>query len=298
MFAEIDHQITLDLGGRNSRRLYEAVREDSPLVKDAAECLYRACEPGEHVLLSTGFPIVPPGKPETDGPLGAVVLARALATLGVTPVFVVEPVVREPISAVADELGMDSPILETVDPSETIAAETVLDQYDPAVVVAVEKPGRCADGTYRNMAGDDITKFVSPVDSLFEQARHRGIPTVGIGDGGNEIGMGAIQSTVEAQIEHGEAIACVTSVDQLVVAGVSNWGAYGVVAALSLLSSEMLLHTSDMERRLLAACVDAGSVDGVSGEPAMCVDGIESAAHTRIVDILRYCCSPGLSDQE
>ena len=292
MFAEIDHQITLDLGGRHSRRLYEAVREDDPLVKNAAERLRRACASGSHVLLTTGFPIVPPGNPETDGPLGTVVLARALAQFGATPVLVVEPMVRDPITALLDELGCDF-LVETVGPAASAAS--LLDRYDPTALVAIEKPGRCADGSYRNMAGADIVEHVGSVDALFEQARAQGIPTVAVGDGGNELGMGVVQSTVEAEIPHGETIAAVTPVDTLVVAGVSNWGAYGIVAALSVLAGENLMHTGELERRLLATALEAGCVDGVSGNSEMCVDGIGSGIHESVVDILSESCAATLA---
>ncbi|SEI57502.1 protein of unknown function [Halohasta litchfieldiae] len=106
--------------------------------------------------------------------------------------------------------------------------------------------------------------------------------------------MGVVQSTVEAEITYGETIACVTPVDHLVVAGVSNWGAYGIVAALSVLTGENLLHSGDTERQLLAACVEAGCVDGVSGEPELSVDGIRSGIrsgiHEGVVDVLSGIC--------
>lgn len=283
MYTELDHQITLDPGERDCRRLYEAACADTPLVKAAADCLLGACESGGDLLLSTGFPIVPPEQPETDGPLGAVVLARAISRLGGRPVIVGEPMIREPITAVADELGFDEFEIETVEQSND-HADSLLDVYDPAGLVAIEKPGRCGDGTYRSMTGRDITEFVAPVDSLFDGAADRGIPTVGIGDGGNEIGMGVVEPTVRREI--GETIACVTPVDHLVVAGVSNWGAYGVVAALSLLTEQSLLHTASTERRLLAASLDATCVDGVSGESVMCVDGIPCQLHEQLVGVL------------
>jgi len=46
-------------------------------------------------------------------------------------------------------------------------------------------------------------------------------------------------------------IASTVRVSHLVVAGVSNWGAYGIVAALSRLSGQMLLHEAAQERRLV-----------------------------------------------
>jgi len=294
MYAAIDHQITLDLGGRNCRRLYEAAHEGTPLVKSAAERLLEAADSGDRVLLSTGFPIVPPEAPETDGPLGTAVLARALGQLGAEPVIVVEPMVEATITALLDVLDCEYPT-EIVDPA-TATVESLLDRHDPGAVVAVEKPGRCADGSHRNMNGDPISQHIAPVDALFEGARDRGIPTVAVGDGGNEVGMGLVQSAVEAHVDSGETIACVTPVDHLVVAGVSNWVAYGVVAELSLLAGEELLHTGAIERQLLAASLDAGCVDGVRGESVLSVDGIPSAVHEGVVSVLTECCAAALDD--
>ncbi|MFW6321448.1 MAG: DUF4392 domain-containing protein [Halohasta sp.] len=298
MFAAIDHLITFDPGGRNSRALYAAARgspecDDRPLVEQAAEQLLDAISPGSTVAIATGFPITAVGRPETDGPLGAVVLGRALATLGARPVFLVEPALEPAIDALAAELGLDSPTIEPVEPSgssEPAASETpglgLLDRDDPAAVVAVEKPGRTADGTYRNMAGEDVSGSVGSVDGLFDEAADRGIPTVAVGDGGNEIGMGSIQEAVEREIDHGGTIACVQPADALVVAGVSNWGAYGIVAGLSVLSGQELLHTGRIERSLLDVCVSAGCVDGVTARPTPSVDGIPGDRHAHVVDLL------------
>src|SRR3989442_14768167 len=62
-------------------------------------------------------------------------------------------------------------------------------------------------------------------------------------------------------------IASAVRVKYLVVAGVSNWGAYGIVAALSRLSGQMLLHGAAEERRLVEACVEAGPARGLTPRP-------------------------------
>ena len=50
--------------------------------------------------------------------------------------------------------------------------------------------------------------------------------TIGIGDGGNEIGMGKIpHETIVKNIPNGDLIHCRVPTDHLIVAGVSNWGA-------------------------------------------------------------------------
>src|SRR2546425_10429071 len=74
-------------------------------------------------------------------------------------------------------------------------------------------------------------------------------------------------------------IASVVGVDHLVVAGVSNWGGYGVVAALSRLAGRDLLHTPELERRLVEACVAAGASAGVTPRRDATADGMPIEAH-------------------
>src|SRR5438874_2583567 len=81
------------------------------------------------------------------------------------------------------------------------------------------------------MRGIDVTDTVSPAHWLFEDKRRP--VTIGIGDGGNEIGMGKIGwEVVSRNIPRGGLIACRVPVDHLVVAGVSNWGAYALAAGV------------------------------------------------------------------
>jgi Domain of unknown function (DUF4392) len=79
----------------------------------------------------------------------------------------------------------------------------------------------------------------------------------------------------------------VVSVDHLVVAGTSNWGAYGIVAELSRLARRDLLHSSEEELRMLDACVAAGAVDGVTRRAEPTVDRLPSGAHTGMLELLR-----------
>lgn len=294
MLEEVDYLCNLDVGGRNNRALFDACDTGTPLVESAATRLADSIDGDQHVLLTTGFPITPLEVPETDGPLGTVVLADALAALGATPVFVVEPSVREPMVALADRIGLESFDVEPVEAASTVDADELLEEYDPAAVVAVERPGRCADDTCRNMGAGDITELVANVDPLFERANASGIPTIGVGDGGNEIGMGGVRSAVEEHVPHGESICCLTPVDALVVAGVSNWGAYGIVCGLSVETGEALVHDGDLEVALIETAIDAGCVDGVTKEAEAGVDGIHASVHADVVELMNSLCETAL----
>ena len=81
-------------------------------------------------------------------------------------------------------------------------------------------------------------------------------------------------------------IASVVATDHLVVAGTSNWGAYGIAAQLAWLTGEPMLHSPGTERRLIAACVEAGAIDGLSRRAEPTVDGLSLDVHAAFVELL------------
>jgi D-glutamate cyclase len=142
--------------------------------------------------------------------------------------------------------------------------------------IPMERRGRCW-----SMRGHDVTDDMSPVEDLFERGcgHMPSCVTIGIGDGGNEIGMGRIPwDTIRRNIPNGELIACRVPTDHLIVAGVSNWGAYALAAGVALLRGVELpaeLFDPDREREILQVMVDAGPlVDGVTGKQQATVDGL------------------------
>jgi hypothetical protein len=111
--------------------------------------------------------------------------------------------------------------------------------------------------------------------------------TVGVGDGGNEVGMGTVRARVARAGGVFAQIASVVKAKHLVVAGVSNWGAYGIVAELGRLTGCALLHTSEEEQAMVQACVDAGAVDGLTHRPEPTVDGLPLPVHIGMLELLR-----------
>jgi hypothetical protein len=135
------------------------------------------------------------------------------------------------------------------------------------------------------MRGLDISSYTAPLDELFTAGPWE---TIAIGDGGNEIGMGSLPRELIAQhVDHGETIACVTPARHLIVAGVSNWGAYALLGALAALRQDWrdrLLACLDekLDHAVLEAAVNDGpAVDGVSRLRAMTVDNLDMAIHHR-----------------
>ncbi|MGH7064222.1 MAG: glutamate cyclase domain-containing protein, partial [Stellaceae bacterium] len=129
----------------------------------------------------------------------------------------------------------------------------------------------------------DIASHTAPLDDLFTAGPWE---TIAVGDGGNEIGMGALPRALIAEhVAHGDTIACVTAARHLIVAGVSNWGAYALIGALAVLRPDWrakLLACLDeaLDRRILETIVaDGPAVDGVSLRRASTVDNLDIAVH-------------------
>jgi hypothetical protein len=130
---------------------------------------------------------------------------------------------------------------------------------------------------------------------LFEEQlgfpAERRIPTIGIGDGGNEIGMGKVPwDVIRRNIPDGGLIACRVPTDHLIVAGVSNWGAYALAAGVRLLRGaphDPGLFDVGRERELLELMVKHGPlVDGNTGRPVAEVDGLPFDRYAEVLNRL------------
>ena len=135
-------------------------------------------------------------------------------------------------------------------------------------------------GRYLNMRGLDISQYNAKLDYLFDHD-----VTVGIGDGGNEIGMGNLIRHIPL-VETLPDEPTATRVNKLIIASVSNWGGYGLIAALSLLSKRNLLPTAEEEEEVIRRMVDLGAVDGISTQRVYAVDGFPLEENRRTLERL------------
>ena len=282
----IDAILALDLGGRGIASFFRP---------GAAVAAAHALAGAERVIIVTGFN-VPPGLPETDGPPGAAVLGRALRLLGASVRYVTDRAPADPLAAALQAL--DEPAEVDVYPDQPEAARLLLERENPTHLISIERPGRCRSGDYLSARGESIAEWNLPLDELFlvahalrAKAKTR-VTTLAIGDGGNEIGMGRVRAQLARAGTLMARIASVVTVDHLVVAGTSNWGAYGVVAALERLRGRLLLHTGAVERRLIGRCVEAGAVDGITRQREPTVDGLGDEIHAGIVELLHAAARP------
>jgi hypothetical protein len=307
-----------DVGGRGLRtdpasNLITATANDF-----RAACLSVANTAGASVAIVTGF-YIPHAEPpcgETDGPLGALFLARALSPLGIKVTLATDGFCTRALEVGLAACGLTESVklimlpaarihdaeywrnftaqtgplthlvaLERVGPSHTLHSLQAQLGREGALgesyleflhEVPAEQQDRC-----HTMRGRDITDFMSPAHLLFEAAAQASprITTIGIGDGGNEIGMGKIPwDIIRRNIPGGGLVACRVPTDFLIVCGISNWGAYGLATGVCLLRGqpgEAGLYDRPAEARLLRAMVEQGPlVDGVSGKPTVTVDGL------------------------
>jgi hypothetical protein len=276
------------------RALRDAIQIDvgqRGLARDPADNLFTACPDdfaaacrsiAEHkaprVGVVTGFmiPSVEPPMGETDGPPGALFLARAFHHLGIPTVLFSDAAGYDALWAGLEHLGLATAV-PLIDLPMTLDPAAVWHSARPVThLAAVERCGPTAAGRNHTMRGRDVTDQTAPTHLLFEGQRD--YVTIGIGDGGNEIGMGkAPFATVCKNIPNGELVACRTAVDHLIVAGVSNWGAYALAAGVMALRGNVdaSLFDADRERALLELLVERGPlVDGVSGQRTATVDGL------------------------
>lgn len=230
----------------------------------------------DHVLIGTGFPVVDTF--ETDGPVGTIALYDVLEMLGAKPVIVC----GRPISAaLAAKYRVHEIRVGQHDQREQEALQA-LHQYQPEAVVSIERPGQAADGCYYNMRSENISPRTACFDTFMTMSD---CPTIAIGDGGNEIGMGKVSGV----LQNLNIIPAATSCDELIVADVSNWGAYGIISLLSVWQGRDLLKEI-MPLNILKYISALGSVDGVTRINELTEDGLPVSEGESVLLALRQAC--------
>lgn len=227
------------------------------------------------VYLTTGFYVA--GYAETDGPVGTAMLALALSHLGFEPVILTDKFCE----GFFEPLGLQTRYLRIHAGEEEM--KRLIDDDRPAGMISIERCGINSRNDYENMRGISIKENTAPCDEIFRMALLRGIPTVGVGDGGNEIGMGNVQEIIAQKLS---LVPCIVKCTYLVIASVSNWGAYGLCAALSVLTGRKLMQDIEWVEAFLNRTVAIGSVDGVTHERIAHVDGYDETVEKEIVTAL------------
>ncbi|MDR1648773.1 MAG: DUF4392 domain-containing protein [Synergistaceae bacterium] len=238
-------------------------------LRDALRLLAEA----SRAVVVTGFYVQKAGAPETDGPPGAVVLGRALARAGKDVVLLTDGLNHDALDACSRSIGGPS-VVRADTPGEVEKEVNKAETGETTTLIFIERPGHAADGCYYDMKGRDIGAVAAPLDRAAESALARGVPVLGVGDGGNEAGMGLLYEELAERLpDYARCLSRVSATVCLPV-DVSNWGGYALAAALSASRSRWLGLDDGEEAAMLEALLRAGAVDGISGTPSMSVDGI------------------------
>ena len=272
-----------------------------------------------HVCLVTGF-FIPDGSDskaggnaETDGPPGTMLLAAVLLDLGYSVQVITDENCSEVVRAAAEATGLESEIvlesplesagwrqsflntehasrlshliaIERVGPGHTAESVRQQDSAAEAEVFQSLVP-KTEQNHCRNMRGEAIDHFTGDLHELFDDVAstpvHHGVQTIGIGDGGNEIGMGRFRwSELCTRLSGAQSarVPCRIVTDGTIVAGTSNWGAMALAAAVCVLHERIDLidrHTVAAHQNVVRTIVkDAGAVDGVTRRREATVDGL------------------------
>jgi hypothetical protein len=214
----------------------------------------------ENTVIITTFIVLPQKVQETDGPLGAAVLAKSLSVaFNASPILITE---EQPMGIMAFTLhALDVNVkLDENEFRTEVRNSALILSFPLEFENAVEKAGRNIKGEYHTIKGMNISSFHAKIEPLIAKACSQGILTVGIGDCGNEVGMGNIRGAVEKFVPYATVCQCTckggiaaeSMVDILVAASISNWGAYGVEACIAVLTGKKeALHTPVEEEECL-----------------------------------------------
>ncbi|GAB4154723.1 MAG: hypothetical protein Tsb009_31390 [Planctomycetaceae bacterium] len=313
MIAEFDRLIRRDPARRG---LISSEEKYGPLcVGHLAEAALHLANNARMVGIVTGF-FIPDGDipaAETDGPLGALVLAVALEKSGIETFLLTDHFCEPAVLACAEVIGYPREKIviaegeiagwldkfqasdlmrscshlisvERAGPAHTEQSLQRHPEHHPdhleefLLTVPVSSHNRC-----HNMRGRIIDEHTPELHCLFDELPRRWphVKTVGIGDGANEIGMGAIswkELSLRVTGEAASRIPCRIPTDWNIVAGTSNWGAYALAAAFSLLrqkADSLQNWTGSQQLQMLTLMVERGpAVDGVTGKQEATVDGL------------------------
>jgi hypothetical protein len=266
--SEKIEDLILQHGQRGMHRLRQSLQPG--YVQRAAQMIL---ENRGTVILGTGFPVS--GSFESDGPISAISLYRVLLHLGCEPIFACAPPISDILAS-----GFATYELQLLGWNESRPmVKKALRVLDPDLIISIERPGVTANGRYYNMHKQDITDSTAKFDLFLHESQ---CPSIAFGDGGNEIGMGNVTEALGEM----NIVPSVTTCDELVIASVSNWGVYGVIAVIcSLLKQDLfdLLEPEPIANFLVAN----GCVDGVTKRIEASEDGFPMEVSKTLLQQLR-----------
>lgn len=267
----LEELTAITASGISKRKVSVLCRPD--YWRDAAGLLLDA----QNIAVISGFFVPSAGMPETDGPGGAIILARALRDCGRHAEVWTDSFCFEAMKACAKAAGFSVENIKCVD---------IID-FEPDILpnaaVFTERLGHAVDLRYYNMRKEDVSSWTPPLDAFSDKFRSLGIPTIGIGDGGNEVGMGNFLNELSVILPDYKNCLSVVKTDVTLPVDVSNWGCYALSAVLSYILGKWCGPLVYDEAAMLSSLVSCGAVDGVTLARDLSVDGLSLLHHENVI---------------
>ncbi len=319
MGENLDALMNLDPRGYGvCRILYAGSRAytGEPLTMHCAKKMVENIKANDFIFIITGFILIPHKAPEMDGVVSSMLLARSLVqAFDAKPVIICPNENLEAVKKCASVVGLhcyeDLDKVEELPISMGVVAfskdrdgaeeqtEQIISKILPKAVIAIEAPGANECGEYHNAIGVNVTELEAKTDVLFQRLKDIGVLNFAIGDLGNEIGMGTIGGHIKKYIPYAAENQCkcdchngilaATKADNIITATVSDWGCYGLMAAVAFLKKDLdIFHKGDMEMEVMRVATRSGIID-MTGSLIPGIDGFNTKMNVNIVELMRQC---------
>ncbi len=286
--SNLSRMIFLKQDPRKIRSLFELLISENLMTENIFELTASKINKGrfEKALIFTGFP---KGETyETDGPIGSFVIANLLHDyLSIPKVTIAVPNTMK---------GRIFSLCKRILPNVNLRSieEVGIDHQETTLAISIEFPGPNRLGVFHHMDGKvmDPTFILKRDPTVYLRSLWLGIEkqnpdslTIGIGDGGNELGLGMYESQIRKIIPFGEKCSCpckagiASSISSNItlLGNTSNWASFALASTLG-------YHFSYETYNLwLSELNKVGIVDGVTGKIAPTVDGIDPLVDKAII---------------
>ncbi len=221
---------------------------------------------------------------ETDGPLGALILAEFFIKAQIPVQICCEKKLLEIMRSIASELSLSELISFT--PFKNIK------NTKNSMLFTIERPGENRIGICHTMDGHKISHSILPVES--EIQKNPPNAWIAIGDGGNELGTGYYRKIIEEVIPYGKkcncgcegGIAAYKEADRCILSTTSNFGAISLSLQLAIQKKIKWNVPADKVTQIIRILNKHGIKDGVNGEEGT-VDGISIELRKKMYDLLK-----------
>ena len=221
---------------------------------------------------------------ETDGPVGALILAE----------FFIKAKIPVHICCENDLLEIMRPIASELSLPKLIAFTHIekLNEKKNSMFFTIERPGENSKGICHSMDGQKITHPILPLESEIQKNPPKA--WIAIGDGGNELGTGYYRNTIEEIIQYGKncncgckgGIAANKLADRCILSTTSNFGAISLSLELAKQKKIEWNVPADKVTQFISILNKHGIKDGVTGEDGT-VDGISAKLRNKMYDLLK-----------